>query len=337
MEERESKAKHLQTVAGVQPVAYWFSSLLWDTLNYQLPLWITVGMMFIFDIKVLTTSDNNLFTGVLALLILYGPAAAGFAYCTSFMFKSPTLCNVVLIISSFIISLGGSITALILYLILSFGEAPRVKLANLIVLNVLRFFPAFNLAKGLLFALNISFISLITGEPEISALSFDVLLVELIYLAWQGVGYTLLAIFLDVWTTNPSAMSCFGAIASFMNGNSSHCIPDDSDVSAEETRVLEGSASNDLIVLQRLSKTYPNGKVAVKNMSLGIPPGECFGLLGINGKNIIICFLLSNHVPKVLEKQPAWGCSLLNFLLVLEMPPLLVTALFGNPRRSDAA
>jgi ABC-2 family transporter protein len=71
--ERQSKAKHLQTVAGVQPTAYWLSTFLWDTLNYQLPLWSTVALMFIFDVKLLTTTDNDVLSGVIALLFFFGP------------------------------------------------------------------------------------------------------------------------------------------------------------------------------------------------------------------------------------------------------------------------
>ena len=37
--ERRNKAKHLQTVAGVKPSAYWLSTYLWDIMNYQLALW----------------------------------------------------------------------------------------------------------------------------------------------------------------------------------------------------------------------------------------------------------------------------------------------------------
>jgi ABC-type multidrug transport system ATPase subunit len=47
--------------------------------------------------------------------------------------------------------------------------------------------------------------------------------------------------------------------------------------------VLSGGANNDLIVLSQLTKQYDDGKLAVNNISFGIPPGECFGLLGING------------------------------------------------------
>jgi len=60
---------------------------------------------------------------------------------------------------------------------------------------------------------------------------------------------------------------------------------DDEDVIAEQDRVLTGQANDDLIVMDQLTKVFPPHKVAVNHMSLGIPPGQCFGLLGINGKS----------------------------------------------------
>jgi ATPase subunit of ABC transporter with duplicated ATPase domains len=59
--------------------------------------------------------------------------------------------------------------------------------------------------------------------------------------------------------------------------------PTDDDVSAEEQLVLSGSSDRDAIAIKRLTKIYDDGKLAVDNLSLGIAPGECFGLLGING------------------------------------------------------
>lgn len=86
----------------------------------------------------------------------------------------------------------------------------------------------------------------------------------------------------------------------------------DDDVIKEEQRVNE-SGCDDVVVLKDMKKIYPGGKVAVRGISLGecygrsmsmelcgfvaafltcdpprsffagIPNGECFGLLGING------------------------------------------------------
>lgn len=103
--ERESKAKHLQTVAGVQPVAYWLSTFIWDVLNYQIPMWTTIVLMFAFDVDVLTTSQRNVFSGILTVLLLYGPAAAGFTYCITFAFSSASLCNMFVILAGFLIGM----------------------------------------------------------------------------------------------------------------------------------------------------------------------------------------------------------------------------------------
>jgi hypothetical protein len=48
--ERESKAKHLQTVAGVKPSAYWLSTYAWDIVNYQLPLWTIISLMYALNV-----------------------------------------------------------------------------------------------------------------------------------------------------------------------------------------------------------------------------------------------------------------------------------------------
>jgi ABC-2 family transporter protein len=114
--ERESKAKHLQTVAGVEPSAYWISTFLWDVVNYQVPLWITVVLMFAFDIESLTTSARGIVSGVIVTLFLYGPAAASFSHCVSFAFESATMCNMFVIIFGFLIGMGGTITVAFLHI-----------------------------------------------------------------------------------------------------------------------------------------------------------------------------------------------------------------------------
>jgi ATP-binding cassette, subfamily A (ABC1), member 3 len=294
--ERESKAKHLQTVAGVEPTAYWISTLLWDTINYQIPLWLMVIELFLFQVTSLTTTDRGVFSGILTLLLFYGPASAGFAYCWSFAFSSPSLCNIFLIVTGFLIGFGGPITVYILTLIGDDRSNPKETLTTAAnaVTWILRFTPSFCLGKGLFYAINIDTIAFLEEDQDLSAWSEPVLLVELVFLVLQGVGYTVLAILLDIWSSNPQFMrvvnsvirklTCRCGFTGALNIDITTALPEDNDVVAEEDRVLSGGANGDLIVMSQLSKTYTNGKVAVNQLSLGIPHGECFGLLGINGK-----------------------------------------------------
>lgn len=289
VQEKESKAKHLQVVAGVKPTSYWLSTWLWDIANYQIPCWFTVILMYAFDVSNLTTTDNDVVSAVITLLVLFGPAVASFAYCFSFLFKSPSVCNLILIISGFLIGFGGTLAAFILRLLGSIPSAPSPNLldAATIVEWVLRIFPAFNLSRGLYSAINIQTISLINAK-QVSAWDPEACLWEIVFLGWQSVVYLILAIKIDEWSNNPRAMSIFRKIflcdwRSSANKGGSPRENIDSDVAAEEERVLSGGANDDLIVLSQLGKVYNNGKRAVDSLSLGIPPGQCFGLLGING------------------------------------------------------
>lgn len=63
---------------------------------------------------------------------------------------------------------------------------------------------------------------------------------------------------------------------------------EDPDVAAERIRVDQMTCGTNSIEMRSLCKVYPARgsappKLAVRSMSLGIPQGECFGLLGVNG------------------------------------------------------
>jgi ATP-binding cassette, subfamily A (ABC1), member 3 len=183
------------------------------------------------------------------------------------------------------------------------GEAWVQKGAKQTLLNVadiltwiLRFHPSFCLAKGLYNAIYIDACELWEGR-YISVWSEPILLVDAIFLACEAVVYLVLAICFDQWSTNQRMVSCLRNLIRRVTcrcccvndddfgGNISATLSNDEDVLAEQERVLEGKANSDRIVLSNLTKVYDNGKVAVNRLSLGIPHGECFGLLGINGKS----------------------------------------------------
>ena len=291
--ERASKAKHMQSVTGIEPSAYWLSTFVWDIANYQIPFLITVVLMFAFNVDVLTTTKRDILSAVLTVMALYGPASAGFTYCLSFAFQSPSLCNITIIITSFLIGMGGPLTCQVLYLRSIDPRGPDPQLAQ--VADVLGWFlrwnPSFCLGSGLYNAIYIDTVSVIHSNDDITAWDSKVALTEVCCLVAQSIVYIILAIQIDKWSTNPSTVAfwqnCKNLSWVWRMGKPmapvfvSQCLDDD--VLAEQELIRSGKVCADSIVIKNLTKIYGNGKVAVNNLSLGVAPGECFGLLGING------------------------------------------------------
>lgn len=253
--------------------------------------------MYAFDTKVLTTTDGGVIYGVFAVMFLYGPASAGFAYCLSFGFRSPVLITVILVIIGFLVGMGGPVTVFMLRLVIGdFDDADNsvkglVRAVNIITWT-LRFTPSFCLGKGLFNAINLSTIRELENDEKLSVWTEPVLLLEVWFLAFQSIGFLVLAVTIDILSTNPNVAGVWSKMMNLvmLRGVRQRSLVigatvEDADVIAEEERVAsEAAGSDDAIVLNKLTKIYDNGKVAVNNMSLGIAPGECFGLLGSNGK-----------------------------------------------------
>ena len=266
---------------------------MWDVMNYQLPCWITIILMFAFNIETFVTTERGVLGGVIVSLILFGPASAGFTYCFSFLFQSPSLCQLFVIIFNFFIGLGGPLVQFILRVIgdPSNTDSPGLVLGADLIQWVLRIFPSFNVGNALFKCLNIRSIENL-AEQKITVWHVNGILYETIFQAVWCVLYILLAIQIDRWSTNPRAVLTFKKIMRYVCCRC--CVKqkrtgaatlaendvDDPDVLAENERVDAGGANDDLIVLNHLTKVYDTGKVAVDNLCLGIPPGQCFGLLG---------------------------------------------------------
>jgi len=284
VQERMSKAKHLQTVAGVKPEAYWLATYLWDIINYQFPLWIVVILMYAFNVDAFITKDNGVAGGTIVTLIFFGPAAAGFTYIISFLFKSPSSASTFSITFNFFIGLVGPVASLILLV-------TDQKSASRAVNWSLRIFPSFSFGKALLFASNIDVLNLVFGGDNLDVWSSEILLIEVIFLIVQSVLYISFAIWIDKLSTKPRVAQIIHSFthpkwcARSLPSTSSILTPEgDEDVIAENERIISGGAIDDLILADNLIKKYlKNGKVAVNKLSFGIPPGQCFGLLGING------------------------------------------------------
>lgn len=312
VDERQSKAKHLQTIAGLRRAVYWTSNLIWDTVNYQIPFLFTgtfpwlpvysrarflaltftlllqqVVLMYAFDVDIFTTSAHHTREGVLLLLMLFGPAAAAFSYSFSFVFTSGTLCNIFILTVGFLTGLILPIATYTLRLIGTDSDHPWVRLVH--IAKAIEWiglcFPSFCLGKGLFYIMNIKTFER-QASTHLSAFDPEILLCEVMALPLQTVAYLLFTVCLDHLQTNPWELLCRFA-KPLLNSNATayqQCETDevstDDDVLAEDDRIQSEGAKDDVVVMRNLSKVFANGKVAVNNLSLGIPEGECFGLLG---------------------------------------------------------
>ena len=272
--EREVKAKHQQLVSGVSIPAYWLAAFLWDNFSYQLTVWLIVILIAIFP-KTESLSGTDTVGATIGLLILFGGAISGFSYLISFLFSTPSGAQIAVIFIVFVLGLILTIVGLVLRQIPS---TSKVYLSSIRYLFAL--FPPFALGDGLQSLSLIKVLSIIElpGGETYKPLDWNITGMNLVFLTWETFAYLLLTIMYEYLHELP-----------ILQGRLSGALPPtdaalkDEDVIAEEVRVASGAADDCSIVVKDFKKVYPGGKYAVKGMSLGIPMGECFGLLGING------------------------------------------------------
>ena len=99
------------------------------------------------------TSDRQAASTTFSLLILFGPAAAGFTYIVCFFFKSPSMANLFVIVFNFFIGMAGPLVCFILRVIAADLTNPKPNLKNTAIALewILRLIPSFCLGKGLLY------------------------------------------------------------------------------------------------------------------------------------------------------------------------------------------
>jgi ABC-type multidrug transport system ATPase subunit len=284
--EKENKSKHIQLVSGVSPHAFWISTWIFDFVSYQIPLWATVGILKGFEsAKQLTEGEN--FDATIYLLLGYGPAMAGFCYCLSFVFKSHSAAQIAVIFFSFLTGFILAIASFIMAMIESTQDL------NKTLLNVYRLIPGFNLGHGLLSITAAPIITFFDNPDATEVYGAMHPLVAGDDIKWMTVeafAYTFLAIIIEYIIATPSLFA-WAANCIYRTPPQADFEPDD-DVIDEEGRCAElalqrvngqTSENDEAILLSDITKVYPGGKFAVKGVSVGIPYGQCFGLLGING------------------------------------------------------
>jgi ABC-type multidrug transport system ATPase subunit len=304
--EHSRNAKHQQYVSGCSIPAYWFGAYLWDLTMIAMPIGATLFLSSWFAVGPLVRGDAPWCCFV--LFLGYGLAICPFTYLMGNLFASSAKAQIYTILFNLMTGIVMMVASYIL------GQFYKTHEINEVLMWFYRVFPGFCLGHGLLqvFINNNEVTAAMTagmfggGDTEDPTMfDWDIAGKDLLYLYMSAVFYTLCVLMHDFLASYPALDK---KLHEMLPGSSDQIeavqeaasqIEFDEDVSAEAERVASGRADGDVVKLHNLQKVYAGGKVAVKNISVGIPLGECFGLLGINGagKTSTLKILSGDQLP----------------------------------------
>uniref|UniRef100_A0A8C7YRG7 ATP-binding cassette, sub-family A (ABC1), member 2 n=1 Tax=Oryzias sinensis TaxID=183150 RepID=A0A8C7YRG7_9TELE len=276
--EKSTKAKHLQFVSGCDPVIYWLANYIWDMLNYLVPATCCIIILFVFDLPAYTSPTN--FPAVLSLFLLYGWSITPIMYPASFWFEVPSTAYVFLIVINLFIGITATVATFLLQL---FEHDKDLKKVNSYLKSCFLIFPNYNLGHGLMEMayneyINEYYAKIGQFDKMKSPFEWDIVTRGLVAMTIEGfVGFLITILCQYNFLRKPPRVPV-------------SCQPiddDDVDVACERQRVLRGDADSDMLKIENMTKVYKSRKMgriqAVDRLCLGVRPGECFGLLGVNG------------------------------------------------------
>ncbi|KAL5017723.1 hypothetical protein ScPMuIL_005194, partial [Solemya velum] len=249
--------------------------------NYMIPAFCIILILLIFDIPSYTSPTN--FPAVVSLFLLYGWSITPIMYPVSFWFKEPSVAYIFLIV----INLFTGITCIVSSFMLQiFSIGQDLEKIHTTLKAVYLMFPNYCLGRGLM---DIAYnqykneFYFKTGQYDKMQDPFEWYLItrNLVAMAAMGLIFFLITLLCEFrFFISPT-------LRKLKNQSTTLTLEEDLDVTLERKRVKRGGAKHDLLRLENLTKVYKTRKLgrhlAVDQLCLGVPAGECFGLLGVNG------------------------------------------------------
>ncbi|XP_076237165.1 lipid droplet defective [Calliopsis andreniformis] len=288
--ERLSEEKRILFLAGVHPVTYWATALIWDFLVFGLSIVLAIIVFEIFGLPAYVARDN--LPGICLLLFLFAWAALSFCHLVEKAFDDSSLSNMVLFCVNTFIGVASLATILVLDIL---GKTKAAEDTRDILHNILLIFPQYVLGDALVQIsrndITAQLLEKFHMDTYVSPLSWGLLGPHYVYLAIVGTLLFSLNLMIECRV--------------LPTWNRQKCPYDigqeDDDVTKERMRV-EGGMSDDVLQTVKLRKEYRSvygTNVAVQNLSIGVQAGKCFGLLGTNGagKSTTFKMLTTEIIP----------------------------------------
>uniref|UniRef100_A0A8C7R909 ATP-binding cassette, sub-family A (ABC1), member 12 n=1 Tax=Oncorhynchus mykiss TaxID=8022 RepID=A0A8C7R909_ONCMY len=267
VQEHHSGSKTLQHISGIGEPFYWAINFFYDMALYMVPVALSIATIAAFQLPAFTDRQN--LAAVSLLLVMFGFATFPWMYLLSGVFKDAEMAFISYVCINLFISTNTIISTSIVFFLGQLNENDeRIHEVYRILSYVFLIFPQFSFGNGLMelarVDMQVQILSVYGVDAYKNPFTMDMLGWMFVSLFLQGfIGFTLL---------------CCGDRELYQD--------EDEDVVAECQRVTSGAAVTDLLQVNQLTKVYHHlaKKVqAVKRLSVGIPAGECFGLLGVNG------------------------------------------------------
>uniref|UniRef100_A0A3B3UCG3 ATP binding cassette subfamily A member 12 n=1 Tax=Poecilia latipinna TaxID=48699 RepID=A0A3B3UCG3_9TELE len=284
--EHHSGSKRLQHIGGISEPFYWAVNFFYDMVIYLIPVTLTICVIAAFQIPAFTDRQN---LGAVSLLfVLFGFATFPWMYLLAGIFKDVEKAFITYVCINLFISINTIITTSILYFLGQISMHSKEIIQEILgkLSNAFLIFPQFSFGNGLMLLARSNIeVQILSGygiDAYKSPFSTENLGWMFISSLIQGFVFFTLRLLLN--------RSLIRTVRHLILGrktlHQSELEEEDEDVATENLRVASGAASSDLLQINQLTKVYQHfsKKVpAVKKLSVGIPAGECFGLLGVNG------------------------------------------------------
>ncbi|SYZ63668.1 ATP-binding_cassette_subfamily_A (plasmid) [Leishmania braziliensis MHOM/BR/75/M2904] len=286
VKERECKARHLQNVSGLSFFIYWLTNFLFDICCYIITMFLVIIVFAIFHRE--EYIGKRAVGATIVLFFLYGLSSVAMAYAVSFLFKEHSTAQNVVMLVNFITGF---------LLVLSVSMLSVLESTKKVAEKLPWFFrvvPSFCVGEG------ISNLATLRIEESLGTTktpwSMSVVGWPCVYMAIEVPIYIFITLFIDY----PGRRQRTQRLFHHTDSEPEIIEGEDEDVVAERNSVLHSSErQGDLVQVLNLRKEYSNGKVAVRNITFGVHPGEVFGFLGTNGagKTTTISILCQEFSP----------------------------------------
>ncbi|NP_001414620.1 ATP-binding cassette sub-family A member 12 [Rattus norvegicus] len=299
--EHQTKAKQLQHISGIGVTCYWVTNFIYDMVFYLVPVAFSIGVIAIFKLPAFY-SGNNL-GAVSLLLLLFGYATFSWMYLLAGLFHETGMAFITYVCVNLFFGINSIVSLSVVYFLSKEKpNDPTLELISETLKRIFLIFPQFCFGYGLIELSQqqavLDFLKAYGVDYPSETFEMDKLGAMFVALVSQGTMFFLLRLLINEWLIKKLRLF----FRKFTSSPVMETVDEDEDVHTERLRVESGAAEFDLVQLHRLTKTYQlihKKIIAVNNISLGIPAGECFGLLGVNGagKTTIFKMLTGDIIP----------------------------------------